>query len=44
MCQLVRGRHGSERAIGVIDASAHAKQGGKTLARKMQTEKVALPS
>ena len=34
--QLVMDRHGSERAIGVIDASAHAKQGDKTPGVKRQ--------
>ncbi len=34
--QLVMDRHGSEDAIGVIDASAHAKQGDKTPGVKRQ--------
>ena len=34
--QLVMDRHGSERAIGVIDASAHVKQGDKTPGVKRQ--------
>jgi len=34
--QLVMDRHGSERAIGVIDASAHAKKGDKTPGVKRQ--------
>ena len=34
--QLVMDRHGSEHAIGVIDASAHAKQGEKTPGVKRQ--------
>ncbi len=34
--QLVMDRHGSERAIGVIDASAHPKQGDKTPGVKRQ--------
>lgn len=34
--QLVMDRHGAERAIGVIDASAHAKQGVKTPGVKRQ--------
>jgi SRSO17 transposase len=34
--QLVMDRHGSEQAIGVIDASAHVKQGDKTPGVKRQ--------
>ena len=34
--QLVMDRHGSEHAIGVIDASAHVKQGDKTPGVKRQ--------
>ncbi len=34
--QLVMDRHGSERTIGVIDASAHAKHGDKTPGVKRQ--------
>ncbi len=34
--QLIMDRHGSERAIGVIDASAHVKQGDKTPGVKRQ--------
>ncbi|MCH5372609.1 MAG: IS701 family transposase [Planctomycetes bacterium] len=34
--QLVMDQHGSERAIGVIDASAHVKQGDKTPGVKRQ--------
>ena len=33
---LVMDRHGSEQAIGVIDASAHVKQGDKTPGVKRQ--------
>ena len=36
MRQLVMDEHGSEQAIGVIDASAHAKQGDKTPGVKRQ--------